>query len=128
MTIHQRIQEYILEAIPDALLEHPFKEIGRKADLYWKEKNLVFEVQFSPMHPIEARERMRDYSHLGIRVIWILHENMFNPLKPTPFQQFLRHFPHYYTNMDPILGGTIYEVKISGHKVERREVHFGLRT
>ena len=121
-TTHLRIQQEILQSLPEALLEKRFPEIGRIADVLWEEKKIVFEVQFSPIHPIEARERTRDYALIGYQVVWILHENMFNPLRPTPFQDFLKHFVHFYTNIDDLLGGEIYQIQINGLQIERKAV------
>lgn len=119
LTPHRKIQEVLGSLLPKGEREKPFKKIGRIGDLVWEEKKIVFEVQFSPMHPIEARERMGDYASIGYRVIWILHENMFNPLRLTPFQELIQPFPHFYTNIDPLLGGEIYSIKIQGGKIER---------
>ena len=51
----------------------------RKADIYVPELNLVIEVQKSKFVPKEFRERNEDYQSLGLKVIWILNKERWEP-------------------------------------------------
>ena len=51
----------------------------RKADIYVPELNLVIEVQKSKFVPKDFRERNEDYQSLGLRVIWILNKERWEP-------------------------------------------------
>jgi len=55
----------------------------------------------------EAKARTRDYTSLGLTLIWILHDHTFS--KPSPTEQYLRTQTTYYTNMDKDGDGLIYD-------------------
>lgn len=95
----------------DAYLEHPFKSIGRIADVCWEKEKIVFEVQCSPMSALEAKSRCEDYQGCGYKVVWILHDKRFNQKKLSSVEAFLRSASGYcyFTNIDEKGQGTIYD-------------------
>ncbi len=110
--IHLAVQNYLLEILPqgEVVLENPFSSIGRIADVHWKTKNIVFEVQYSSISLKEAEERCRDYQKLGIKLIWILHSKQFNKKKLNAAESFLRsHTNCYFTNMNALGKGIFYD-------------------
>lgn len=90
-------------------LERPFPEIGRIADLYWPEKQLVFEVQCSPISAEEVACRNKDYESLGLTVVWILHDNRYNRRRLSAAEDYLRGSLAYYTNINGEGRGIIYD-------------------
>lgn len=108
---HLQVQLYLQALFPEGVisLEKRFPRIGRVADVVWEEKRLVFEVQCSPLAAQEVRQRNADYAREGYRVVWILHERRFNRSRVSAAAEFLRGFPHYYTNMDAMGNGVVYD-------------------
>ncbi len=92
---HLRLQQSLAPLL-SAHVEYHFPSIRRIADLYSPKKNLVVEVQCSPLSIEEMERRNHDYASLNLRVVWILLERRF------------RHhhfrFAHYFTN-----GYTLYD-------------------
>ena len=108
---HLRVQERLHALLPNSQLEHPFPSIGRIADLFWPEKNLIFEVQCSPIAAEEVAARNADYDRLGLTVVWILHDRRFNRRHLTAAEHFLHDKPHYFTDIDSSGAGTFYDQK-----------------
>lgn len=108
---HLRIQERLEALIPNSQLEHPFPTIGRIADVYWPEKNIIYEVQCSPITAEEVAARNADYNRLGLTVVWILHDRRFNRRHLTAAEHFLHDKPHYFTNIDSSGAGSFYDQK-----------------
>ncbi len=109
---HLTLQLHFFDSLPkgEIFLEHSFPEIGRIADVFWKPKNIVFEVQCSPMSLNEAMARCKDYAKLGIKLVWILHQKRFNKRKMSSAEEFLRsHTNCYFTSMDEKGVGIIYD-------------------
>jgi competence protein CoiA len=106
---HLQLQHHLLEAIGDANLENPFPEIGRIADVAWHQRKIIFEIQCSPIDVKEAQERNRDYKSLGYEVIWILHDKKFNRNSVSAAEAFLRSSGCYFSNMNKIGEGIIYD-------------------
>lgn len=108
---HWQVQYHLLHRLPlgEAHLEYRFAAINRIADLYWEPQRLVFEVQCSPMDPEEMIARNRDYASVGLRVIWILHDSLYNKEKMSPIESALQHHPHYYTSINAQGKGIIYD-------------------
>lgn len=92
-----------------AQIECPFPEVSRIADLAWHAKKIVFEVQCSPIPLQEAEERISDYQKAGYTVIWILHDKQFNKPNLSAAENFLRGAPCYFTNMDKVGEGIVYD-------------------
>lgn len=93
----------------ELLLERPFPEIGRIADVVWEEKKLIFEIQCSPIPLLEAKERIENYALAGYRVVWILHEKNFNKERLSPSEAFLRSSQTcFFTDIDSEGKGSIY--------------------
>ncbi len=118
---HLRIQQRLLELIPTSQLEHPFSSINRIADVYWPKKNIIYEVQCSPITAEEVAARNADYNRLGLTVVWILHDRRFNRRHLTAAEHFLHDKPHYFTNIDSSGAGIFYDQKkISPQRRTRR--------
>lgn len=92
---HLRLQNKLALLI-NGQIETRFDSIGRIADVYSPSKNLVIEVQCSPISFEEMQSRNQDYQSLGLRVVWVLLNTRFSK-KTFPFS-------HYFTN-----GTTFYD-------------------
>ncbi|MDN3506114.1 MAG: competence protein CoiA family protein [Simkaniaceae bacterium] len=104
--IHLHLQLYLQTLLgPDTILEKPFPQINRIADVF--HNRTVYEIQYSPMTLAEAKARTRDYTSLGLNLVWILHDHTFNKTSPT--EQYLRTQTTYFTNMDKEGDGLIYD-------------------
>jgi competence protein CoiA len=91
------------------LLEHRFPNIGRIADVFYPSRQIIFEVQVSPISIEEIRARNKDYASLGYDVIWILHDRQFNRVRATSAETFLATSPHYFTNINRFGKGFFYD-------------------
>ncbi len=100
---HISLQILLFNTLPGAVLEKPFPQIGRIADVYWEATHTVFEIQCSPMSLQEATERCNDYQKLGIKLVWILHQKRFNKKNISPAEQFLRTHTNCYFARDEII-------------------------
>jgi competence protein CoiA len=109
--IHIQLQYYFFNRLPreDCLLEHRFPEINRIADVYWVSEKLIFEIQCSPISKDEVEQRNKDYRSLGLNVVWVLHDMRFNQWRISAAEMFLGRHPHYYTNMDAVGNGIVYD-------------------
>jgi competence protein CoiA len=63
----------------------------------------------SPISADEVQKRNRDYSRIGYKVIWILHDRQFNRSRMTAAETHLRHSPHYFTNINAFGKGIFYD-------------------
>ena len=90
-------------------MEYRFNSINRIADLYIEELNLVIEIQCSFISVKEVKTRISDYGKLGLRVLWILHEKKFNKKTKTPVEIFLKNQTYYYTNINDVGQGIIFD-------------------
>ncbi|MGM0440735.1 MAG: competence protein CoiA [Chlamydiota bacterium] len=108
---HHAIQAYIQQRLPEGqvFLEKPFPDINRIADICWPSEGLIFEIQCSYIKAAEVRQRNIDYSRLGYKVVWILHEKTFYKPYPTAAELFLSDSPYYFTNIDKEGLGVIYD-------------------
>jgi len=97
---HRLIQELLSKKIQhlNPSLEHHFKEISRIADIYIHEKGLVFEIQCSKISKEEIQKRENDYQSLGLQVIWILNDKIFNKKNISDAETLLRSLCCYYTD------------------------------
>lgn len=109
--IHLQLQSYFLQQLPfgDCQLECSFPSIRRIADVVWLSEKIIFEIQCSPITPHEVLARNRDYQQLGWKVIWILHDQRYNQLRLSAAELALRSSPHFFTNMDRLGSGIIYD-------------------
>lgn len=96
---HLLLQLSLKNHIAALELEKTFPSLGRVADLFWREKKLVFEIQCSPISPLEAQSRMDDYQKEGIEVVWLLDERVFNQKKISPAEQLMRSKTCYFFSM-----------------------------
>lgn len=108
---HLEVQYLFMQQLTpqDCILEMRFPEINRIADVVWVSKKIIFEVQCSAISSSEVSARINDYASLGYEVIWILHDNHFNKDRLTSAENFLSHYPHYFTNINSEGQGIIYD-------------------
>lgn len=109
--VHIQLQFYFLQQLPlgDCQLEYSFPSIRRIADVAWPSQKVIFEIQCSPITPHEILARNRDYQQLGWQVVWILHDDRYNQLRLSGAEMALRSSPHFFTNMDRLGSGIIYD-------------------
>ena len=122
---HLAIQEKICHLLPknEAFLEHPFSDISRIADVAWPAKRLVFEVQCSALSLEEAKQRTEDYASIGYLVIWILHVRRFGKKKLSPAERYLRALPAYYTDINILGSGSIFDTFPKGYPLKVNLAH-----
>ena len=106
---HLAIQLAIKKLIPSTILEHQFSNLHRIADVYWPQKKIVFEVQSTPITAMEIAKRERDYNSIGLEVIWILSDHLFNKFYVTPAEEILRTRSTYYTSIGFNKEGIFYD-------------------
>ncbi len=108
---HIQTQLKLLHSIGAACgqIECPFPSIHRIADVAWTSKKLVFEIQCSPISLEEAQGRVRDYTSMGYDIVWILHEKQFNQKNLSAAENYLREVPCYFTNINKIGEGIVYD-------------------
>lgn len=107
--VHLTIQKMIHHMFPGSVMEKPYPEIGRIADVADEEGKVIYEIQYSPISLREAKERSQDYESLGYSVVWLLHQETFNREIVTPGEFFLRTKTCYYTNIDEKGNGVIFD-------------------
>ena len=109
--IHLQLQSYFLQRLPlgECHLEFPFPSIRRIADVAWLPQKIVFEIQCSAISAQEVLARNRDYRHLGWSVVWILHDQRYNQNRLSAAEIALRTSPHFFSNMDELGTGMIYD-------------------
>ena len=96
-------------ATTDVEIECRFPSIGRIADVAWLSKQLIFEIQYSPISAAEVNQRNADYASIGYRVIWIFFDGRYNQRSLTAAEDALSHSPHYFTNVNIHGEGIIYD-------------------
>jgi competence protein CoiA len=126
---HLQTQCYIQNeiGIEDCSLECRFPEINRIADVVWHSKNLIFEIQCSPITADEVNARNADYRKKGFQVIWILHDKRYNQKKIAAMEMILRKSPYYYTNIDTEGIGFVYDQFDVFHKGMREDCLYPLK-
>lgn len=109
--IHLQLQSFFFQQLPfgDCQLECSFPSIRRIADVAWPSQKIIFEIQCSPISPQEVLARNQDYQKLGWNVIWILHDQRYNQTRLSSAELALRCSPHFYTNMNAVGSGMIYD-------------------
>lgn len=77
---HEQIQCALQRAYPslELELEVPFPTVGRIADLYTAKEKRVFEIQCSWIRPEEVERRREDYRLLGLDLVWLLDDRLYN--------------------------------------------------
>jgi hypothetical protein len=116
VALHTRIQLALARALPTAQLERRFPSIGRIADVTWPAQRLIFEIQCSPIDPIEVVSRCHDYLSLNWQPIWILSDALYNQPRLSQVEWALQPHPHYYCSA---LDGTIYDQFQTVHRGQR---------
>lgn len=108
---HLMLQYRLIDLLPEkeAEMECRFPSIGRIADIAWHAKKIIYEIQYSPISAEEVIARNNAYASLGYQVVWILHDRRFNQPLLCAAEDFLRDSPHYYSNMDHLGQGIIYD-------------------
>jgi competence protein CoiA len=109
--IHLQLQSYFMQQLPpgDCILELRFPLINRIADVAWLSQKIVFEIQYSAIAAEEVQQRNRDYAHAGWRVVWILHDQRYNQKRLSAAEMALRASPHFFSNMNRLGQGMIYD-------------------
>lgn len=90
-------------------LEVLFPKIHRVADLVWKKKNLLFEIQCSDISPQEVRKRKKDYLEEGYFLIWLLDDRIFNQKRTSPSERLLRQQGAYFVHFSRKAPSKIYD-------------------
>ncbi len=93
----------------DCRLEYRFPSINRIADVAWLSQKIVFEIQYSPIKAAEILARNYDYQRQGWKIIWILHDQQYNQKRLSAAEFALRSSPHFFTNIDQMGSGMIYD-------------------
>jgi len=97
---HLLLQVALQKMLPgEIILEKPFPQISRIADVAWEPHKIIFEIQCSLLSIKEAQQRMVDYKSLGYQVVWILDDRIFNRRSLRPAESYLRQHPCYYVSM-----------------------------
>jgi competence protein CoiA len=109
--VHLQLQSYFLQRLPsgDCQLEYSFPTIRRIADVAWLSEKIIFEIQCSPIRAEEVLARNRDYQQLGWKVVWILHDQRYNQVRLSAAERALRSSPHFFSNMNSLGEGIIYD-------------------
>lgn len=108
-TPHLAIQKAIKTALPEVILEKSFPEIHRVADVVYPPKKIIYEIQYSPISLKEVQQRNRDYTTLGYRVVWMLHDHHFNNKNLCSAELYLRKNLSYYTSITAYGHGFFYD-------------------
>lgn len=86
--IHLKLQKELHRRLSGSEIEKAFPEKGRIADLFWRD--IVFEIQCSPITLEEVQKRIADYRALGYQVVWLLDDRRYNQRRYTHAELFLR--------------------------------------
>jgi len=108
---HLMLQQFLKKQLPEGEveLEHRFPEIGRIADVAWIPKRLIYEIQCSPITSEEIEKRNASYAAIGYQVVWIFHDSRYNQVRLTAAENTLLNHPHYFSNMNAMGEGKIYD-------------------
>ncbi|MEZ5315210.1 MAG: competence protein CoiA family protein [Chlamydiales bacterium] len=90
-------------------LKRYFSEIDRTADVVWPAQNLIFQIQSTPISVKEIKRQIDDYEKIGYTIVWILHASYYNFYYLTSVESFLRSYTHYFTNINSLGEGDIYD-------------------
>lgn len=125
--LHKSVQNHIYHLLPtgEAFLEHRLP--GHTADLFWKPKKIVFEIQCSPISIDIAVARTLDYRKMELHLVWILHQKSFNNHYLTLAELYLRKQKNcFFTNISELGHGFIYdqEEEIKNNKRLSRSKEF----
>lgn len=109
--IHLQLQAYFVQQLPagDCVLEQRFPTIQRIADVAWLSQKIIFEIQYSAITAQEVLQRNQDYQKLGWSVVWILHDHRYNQRRLSAAEMALRSSPHFFSNMNRLGQGIIYD-------------------
>ena len=126
---HMLAQLALQQLLPigETVLEKPFIEISRVADLIWEKPKIAFEIQCSFLHLNEAKQRIIDYAKMGYQVVWILDDRIFNRRKASPTEQYIRTYPCYYATLRKQSFPTFYDQFEVFWKQERIKKGFRLQ-
>ncbi|HEX2583294.1 MAG TPA: competence protein CoiA family protein [Chlamydiales bacterium] len=111
---HLLVQLFLQKMLPvgETVVEKPFAQIRRVADVAWENRKLVFEIQCSLLTRKEAEQRMQDYKAIGYQVVWLLDDRVFNRRILRPAEKQIRRTPCYYATIrkDPPLFYDQFEI------------------
>ena len=108
---HLQLQLFLLNLLPkgEGLIEKPYPEIKRIADVAWEAQGIIFEIQCSPISLIECMERNESYQSLGLTPVWILHDHRFNRRFLSAAERHLRKSLCFFSHIDPRGNRRIYD-------------------
>lgn len=106
LVIQRKLQKHLLPHCVQ--LEVAFPEIRRIADVVWQEKQIVFEIQCSPITAAEIQQRSKDYRSIGYHIVWIFHAETFFKLAHS-LEKILERIPHYFTDIGISGFGEIFD-------------------
>lgn len=108
---HLMLQHFLKNILPEeeAEMECQFPSIGRIADVAWHPKRLIYEIQCSPISAQEVKERNNSYASIGYQVVWIFHDTRYNQYRLSSAEIFLMNQPHYFSDMNEVGEGKIYD-------------------
>ncbi len=122
--IHLLLQQELVSLLQKtgqgAEMEKRFPQIDRIADVY--AGGTVYEIQYSPMSLIEAKERTQDYESIGLQIVWILHDHTYNQERLKDMERFLRSRVCYYASHNELGQGVIYD-QLPRHPVNLARKH-----
>lgn len=110
---HLATQMRLAHFLPEKALEVSFPEIHRIADVYWKEKKIVFEVQCSSITFEEIFKRQSDYQKIGLEIIWVFHTKKFT----REIKKNLPGVKHFFTDVTEKGKGSFFDFDEEGKKV-----------
>jgi competence protein CoiA len=116
---HLLIQNLISSQIKESELEVSFPHVNRIADVVWKERKIVFEVQCSPISAEEVSARNRDYESQGFQVIWILYDKTFGKRRASAAEAFLVNETHYFSDTTTIYDQAVLFIRGFRHSFEQ---------
>ena len=127
---HLFIQQHIQNICGNmSSMEVSFPEIQRIGDVAWFPKKLIFEVQCSPISPLEVESRCKDYAKIGWRVIWILHDKRYHKRKVSSAELYLSSQTHYFASIlddqEVIIYDSFDPIK-DGRRLQRKKPLFSI--
>ena len=143
---HTHLQNAFLTRYPFFQKEVFFKQVSRRADLFWPQKGLIVELQCSDISFETLMARNSCYRRLGFNTLWIFHQTSLRSYKKKQLISWWKKRPFFelaFTSLSPNGEGEIYlarsllasfftrffpitfcEKKKSGYKIQVHPVHF----
>ena len=127
---HLETQKLLAASLEGAEMEVSLPQLRRRADVLWVPEKTVFEVQCSPISGKEVLSRTSDYACYGYRVIWVLHDALYNKAVMTGAERVMQGRAHLFSSVDAKGRGGIYEQRAKTRGLKRihraeKELLFG---